>query len=122
MKASPIVHVEISADDPERAAEFYREVFGWEIEVDEGVDYWQFAAEGGPGGGFVQPNDPYEAGDVVIYLACDDIEASLSQVEQRGGTVLVPRTEIGPDMGWFALFNDPNGNKLGLYTPGSAQG
>ncbi|MGA9531674.1 MAG: VOC family protein [Anaerolineales bacterium] len=121
MKVSPIVHVEISANDPKQAVDFYREVFGWEIEVDEHLDYWQFAAEGGPGGGFVQPNGAYETGDVIVYLSCEDIDASLSQVEQRGGTTIVPKTEIGAGMGWFALFRDPSGNKLGLFAPGSSQ-
>lgn len=117
MSVSPIVHIEISAEDPKQAADFYRSLFGWEIEADEELDYWQFSAEGGPGGGFVLPGEAYNAGDVIIYLAVDDIDASLAQVEEHGGSVLVPKTEIGAGMGWFALFFDPSGNKLGLYTP-----
>ncbi len=36
-----VVHFEIHGDDPERAAEFYRGVFGWEISKWDGpVDYW----------------------------------------------------------------------------------
>ena len=36
-----VVHFEIPADDPERAAKFYRELFGWEIKHMGGpMDYW----------------------------------------------------------------------------------
>jgi len=36
-----IIHFEILAEDPERAIEFYRKVFGWEIHKWEGpFDYW----------------------------------------------------------------------------------
>src|SRR3972149_1518157 len=42
-----VVHFEIPADDPERAAKFYRELFGWEISKwggpvggGEGPEYW----------------------------------------------------------------------------------
>ncbi len=41
-----IVHFEIPADDPERAAKFYRELFGWEIQkwsLEGGPDYWMVA-------------------------------------------------------------------------------
>ena len=31
-----IVHFEIPADDPERAARFYRELFGWNVDRFEG--------------------------------------------------------------------------------------
>jgi predicted enzyme related to lactoylglutathione lyase len=114
MQAHPIVHIEIAAGDPGEAAAFYRKVFGWDTEHDEGFDYWQFSAEGGPGGGFVGIGEPYEAGDVVIYLASEDIEAALTAVQENGGAVIVPKTAIG-EMGWYALFTDPSGNKLGLY-------
>ena len=40
---STIVHFEIPADNPERAAKFYRELFGWKIDKWEnpnGIEYW----------------------------------------------------------------------------------
>jgi uncharacterized protein len=37
-----VMHFEIQADEPERAANFYREIFGWTIEKIPGLgwDYW----------------------------------------------------------------------------------
>ena len=36
-----VVHFEVSADDPERAASFYRDVFGWNFHKWDGPEpYW----------------------------------------------------------------------------------
>ncbi len=119
MAAHPIVHLELFAQDPATSAKFYNEVFGWKIEVDPNFNYYQFAAEGGPGGGFVVAGEqmPYKPGDIIPYISVDDIDAALKQVEGAGGKTLLPKTEI-PGIGWFALFNDPAGNRIGLYARG----
>jgi predicted enzyme related to lactoylglutathione lyase len=39
----------------------------------------------------------------------------LNKIENAGGRVRTPRTEIGPNMGAFAAFADPVGNEFGLY-------
>src|SRR5579883_1047272 len=64
MSGHPIVHVEIPAADPRGTSQFYAEVFGWRVHTDPSFDYTMFAAEGGPGGGFVRPSDePAPNGD-----------------------------------------------------------
>jgi hypothetical protein len=49
-------------------------------------------------------------------VVSDDIEADLVRIKALGGTVLKEKTEI-PNIGWFALFKDPTGNTLSLFTP-----
>ena len=116
MPALPIVHIEISAKDLAAASTFYSELFGWQIEVDTDADYYMFAAEGGPGGGFVHTDGvQYKAGDIIPYLETDDIDGLLKKIEAMGGKALTKKTEI-PGMGWYAFFADPTGNRLGLYT------
>jgi predicted enzyme related to lactoylglutathione lyase len=115
MSQHPIVHIEFSAKDPEAAGKFYADLFGWKVESFPGMDYYGFEAQGGPGGGFNPLGEQVKAGDVYVYVATDDIEATLAQAESLGGKTLVPKTEI-PNMGWFAFFTDPTGNKVGLYT------
>ncbi len=115
MSAYPIVHIEISAKDPATADKFYSEVFGWKIEVDQQFNYHQFEAQGGPSGAFVDVGELYKAGDVVPYLGVADIDAMLKKVEKAGGKVLLPKTEI-PGVGWWGLFADPTGNRIGLYS------
>lgn len=116
MSTHPIVHIDLSATDPAKSSKFYADAFGWKIEHDAGFDYYMFDAQGGPGGGFVKPDDQtYKAGDVVCYIDTDDIEATLKKIESLGGKTLLPKTEI-PSIGWFAFFADPGGNRMALYT------
>lgn len=115
MSSHPFVHIEISAKDPATLSKFYKDLCGWKIEVDPKFEYYMFSAEGGPGGGFVKPdNQMYKAGDIVPYIGTDDIDAMLKKAESLGGKVLLPKTEI-PGMGWYAFFADPTGNRLGFF-------
>jgi predicted enzyme related to lactoylglutathione lyase len=115
MTAYPVNHLEIAASDPNAAAEFYKAVFGWKIEVEESMNYVQFLPEeGGIGGAFTEVTDENPAGTVLGYVTTDDIEASLGKIEANGGKTLVPKTEI-PGVGWFAIFGDATGATLGLY-------
>lgn len=117
MSSHPIVHVEIPAHDTKAGGKFYEDVFGWKVHTEPSVDYTMFEAAGGPGGGFVDTSGPMPArpGDVLIYIGTDDIEASLRDVEAHGGKTVTPKSEI-PGTGWFAVFTDPTGNRIALYT------
>lgn len=116
MTAHPIVHLELSALDPAAASRFYADLFGWNIEHNQEFDYYIFSGEGGPRGGFVKVDGKqHHAGEVIVYIGTDDIDTTLKQVESLGGQVLLPKTEI-PGVAWYALFADPTGNRLGLYT------
>jgi uncharacterized protein len=79
----------------------------------------QFAAEGGPGGGFVEVAGnapiPYKPDSLLVYVSTDDIEATLAKVESLGGKTVLAKTEI-PQMGWWAVFSDPTGNRVGLFS------
>jgi predicted enzyme related to lactoylglutathione lyase len=121
MSQHPIVHVELSAKDPKAAGKFYETLFGWKIDVSEEMNYVSFETEPDRGGGFNDVNmEMTEAGDVIPYVSTEDIEASLTKAEELGGKTAVPKTEI-PGVGWFAIFVDPTGNKIGLYST-SAEG
>jgi len=111
----PIVHVELSANDREAAGKFYSELFGWQVQDHPEMNYATFEAAGGPGGGFAPVGGNMPAGQTLVHVGTDDIDASLAKVEQLGGTTLMPKTEI-PNIGWFGLFKDPTGNIVGLYT------
>jgi len=128
MSAQPIVHIEFSANDPAAASKFYADAFGWKIQTDPQFDYHMFQTDGGPGGGFVPVDAPtdggtmqYKPGDVLVYIGSDDIDAALRKIESLGGTVVVPKTEI-PQTGWFGVFRDPTGNRVGLFTSMTSPG
>ena len=115
MAKHSIVHIELSAKDPKAAGDFYKKLFDWNIDADEELKYVQFTPEDAPGGGFNQVGENTSAGEVVFYVSTEDIGASLAKAEKLGGKAVMPKTEI-PGFGWFGLFFDPTGNKVGLYT------
>ena len=110
-----VVHVEIPAANVEAAGKFYQELLGWKIVHDDTLNYAMWEAADGTGGGFPAVSDDTPAGKVLVYIHSDDIEADLRKVEQLGGKVIHPKAEI-PNTGWYAFFEDPTGNVLGLYT------
>lgn len=116
MSKRNIVHVEIPATNVEAAGKFYADLFGWKITHDAKMNYsmWQ-AGDGDEYGGFPQVSDENPAGQVLVYIDSDDIEADLKKVERLGGKVLHAKSEI-PEMGWYGVFQDPTGNVLALYT------
>ncbi|HEY8284536.1 MAG TPA: VOC family protein [Chloroflexota bacterium] len=120
MASHPIVHIEIPLPNPGTDSSFYAAALGWKLQTDPTYDYTQFTAEGGPGGGFVStaPSSPMPGtiGKPLIYLATDDIDASLAAVEAHGGKTVQPKMEI-PNVGWFARFTDPSGNQFAFFTP-----
>jgi len=115
MSKRNVVHVEIPAENADAAAKFYADLFGWKIQPVPDMNYVMWEDGTGAGGGFPQISEDTPAGRVLVYIDSDDIEADLKRVAQLGGKVLNAKTEI-PQMGWFAIFEDPSGNALALYT------
>ncbi|SRR5579884_484037 len=111
---------EIPVTDIERAMTFYRTILGTEFQRmdQERMLYAAFAAdpEGitgalAQGEGFV----PSSQG-TTIYLAAEDVSVPLSKVEAAGGKIVIPKTHIGENMGYFAQFVDTEGNRVGLFS------
>jgi uncharacterized protein len=116
MSTHPIVHVEFSATDHKESAEFYNKVFGWKVQHFDEMNYTTFATgDNEVGGGFNPAPENMPVGSTSVYIGTDDIDASLREIEAHGGKTVRPKDEI-PGMGWFALFQDPGGNMVGLYT------
>jgi predicted enzyme related to lactoylglutathione lyase len=107
-------HIELPADDVKRATTFYANVFGWQFRAMDGFENY-FLYTAGPaelGGGIGKRGD--NAPDRVRnYLAVDSIEETLDKVTANGGSIVVPKTDIG--FGWYAAVKDSEGNELGLY-------
>lgn len=122
MSKHAIVHIEFPVTDQEAAGKFYSELFGWQFHAAPELDYAMFAPQEGPGGGFPRADGRlYEINRPLVYVSTDDIEASLAKAETLGGATVMPKTEI-PGQGWFAIFSDPDGNNVALYTDISQSG
>jgi uncharacterized protein len=120
MSKRNVVHIEIPAADVPEASKFYQDLFGWKMEHAAEFDYTMWSDGSGYGGGFNKVSEDTPAGQVLVYIHSDDIEADLKKVAELGGTVVQPKTEI-PGTGWFAQFKDPTGNVLALYTSQNAE-
>jgi hypothetical protein len=112
---APVVHWEILARDAKRAHEFYSSLFDWKINANNPMNYGLVTtgSKTGANGG-IGPFDPNFPGPpVTFYVEVDDLQKYLDKAQSLGGTTVVPPTEI-PNMVTFAMFADPEGNKIGL--------
>ncbi len=120
MAKGEITHIEIPADDVERAKLFYAAVAGWEFGSMEGFpDYFLFRTGEGSGGGLGRRGK--SVGSVVrIYITVDRLEDAVQAAEASGGSVVQPPTAIA-GMGRYAAVQDSEGNEIGLWeTPPEA--
>lgn len=112
---------EIPAADFARARNFYETVLGKTIEtmVMGPVTMGMLSTDPtAVGGAIVQAEGctPSASGTLVYLNGGDDLASMLARVERAGGTVAVPKTEIGNGFGYFAHFIDSEGNKVGLHS------
>lgn len=113
---------EIPVTDFARAKAFYSAIFDYDMpDMQMGPRQMGFLLhERGTGiGGAIVAGDgatPTPHGTLVYLTGGSDLNTVLNRVEPHGGTVLVPKTPIGPDMGYFATFRDVDGNTLGLHS------
>ena len=108
---NPVIHFEIQVKDAGAAQEFYSKLFDWKIDADNPMNYGVVDTQaGGINGGVT--TDP-AAPQVIMYVAVEDLQASLDRAKSLGGKTVVPPTEI-PGVVTFAMMADPEGNVIGL--------
>jgi predicted enzyme related to lactoylglutathione lyase len=120
-----IVHFEIPADDPERAARFYRELFGWDIKKWTGAaapEYWTIStvptddkgqpARPGVNGGLMRRQHPDHP--PVSYINVEDVDEYVRKGKGLGAEQVMPKTAV-KGMGWFAWLRDTEGNVFALW-------
>lgn len=112
--AGEICHIEILARDMGQSREFYSSIFGWAMEP-MGENYVIFRPGKGTGGALM--TEPEHVQPMLIYIHVPDIDATLEAITAAGGKVLSPKHQISPEIGYSAMFLDPAGNKVGLFTP-----
>jgi predicted enzyme related to lactoylglutathione lyase len=107
-------HIELPADDLERAKAFYSSVFGWQFRDAQGFENYS-VYEAGPGdlGGGIGLRGQTAGQGIRNYITVDDVDASVAKVTANAGAVVTPTTDIG--FGWYAAVTDSEGNEIGLY-------
>ena len=119
-------HVEIPADDVDRAKRFYQGVFGWNFSTIPGYDDYELyttTADGTGVGGGIGKRGVTAGREVRNYISVDSIDAALPKVTANGGRVVSPKEEV-MGQGWYAVVTDSEGNEFALWQddPNARQG
>ncbi|MFZ2784284.1 MAG: VOC family protein [Sediminibacterium sp.] len=112
---------EIPATDFSRAVTFYKAILGLEIKETEmfGTKMGFFPTDGKNISGAIVQGEDYKpsTNGVVAYLnGGKDVQNVLDRVENSNGNVIVPKTQISPEMGYFGMFIDTEGNKIAVHS------
>lgn len=112
---------EIPAINFKRATTFYKGILNCEIQETEmfGSKMGFFPSDGSNVSGAIVEGTDYKPSTegVTLYLnGGDDLQVILSKVEHYQGKILVPKTQISQEMGYFAMFMDTEGNKMALHS------
>jgi hypothetical protein len=113
---------EIPATDIKRAINFYQSILDIPIEemAFSGMEMGLFPYEEQMVTGVIMKGEGYEpsAKGTTIYLnGGENLQIVLDKVENNGGKIIVPKTPHADESGFFALFLDSEGNKMGLHSP-----
>ncbi|MEM7107698.1 MAG: VOC family protein [Bacteroidota bacterium] len=120
--ANAINWFEIPANNLERACTFYGKVLGQEVHTQEiGGFTMGFLHDGQDGvGGALVAGEGYvpSAEGALVYLnGGTDLSDPLNRVEAAGGKVVLPKTKITDEAGYFGMFIDSEGNKVAFHSP-----
>ncbi len=114
--AASLVWFEIPADDIKRAKSFYGALFGWKINAFPGMpDYLHIDTGGGndtPDGGLMSRKHPQQS--ITQYVGVESVAKSAAKVTKLGGKICVPKAAV-PQMGYFAVCQDTEGNSFALW-------
>ncbi len=116
-----LIHFEIPADDPERAAKFYTAVFGWEIKKLEGpVPYWLIDTKvkdvPATNGALTKRENAISGQGIFAYICTMDVPSAdeyASKIEKAGGQIVQPKMPI-MGVGWLVYAKDTEGNMFGI--------
>ena len=125
--ANRVIHFEIHAQDTAKVAEWYKNVFGWEVKKwdNPAMDYWMVmtapegAKEQGINGGIgKRVGDAPKESDSINAFECiidvPNIEEYMEKITAAGGKITSAKMPI-PGMAWWAHCKDIEGNAFGIF-------
>ena len=112
---------EIPVKDFERAKQFYSTIYDYEMPstvMGETTLGFLLVEQGGIGGAIAMgPGyEPTRSGTLVYLNGGEDLQIVLERVEAAGGKIEASKTNITPDLGYFAVFSDTEGNRVALHS------
>ena len=114
---------EIPATDLTRAKKFYETIFACEMmDYPEmmGMKMTGFPSDpmSGKASGAIAQSEfhkPSQEGSIIYLNANPSVQTVVDRIEEAGGKVVMPRTQISPEIGYMAFFIDSEGNRIGLH-------
>ncbi|HEY3037343.1 MAG TPA: VOC family protein [Pyrinomonadaceae bacterium] len=108
-----ICYIEFPAIDIQRSAEFYKQVFGWNIrQRGDGQTAFDDTI-GEVSGTWVLGRPVATEPGLLMYIMVDNVAKILDAVIANGGEIAQPIGADAPEI--TARFRDPAGNVIGLY-------
>jgi len=96
MQKNPVFFWELASHNAEKTVEFLKNVFDWEVELDERLGIYEIPA-----------------GFITIYIQVDDIDTKIKLIEENGGYIVEKPPEL-PTGTRICLFNEPSGVTLAM--------
>ncbi len=112
----PVVHWEFWSRDPQKISVFYEKIFDWKTQFIPEIQYHLVSTggHGGIDGGIMTPKPGPWPGNMAMYIDVDNLETYVNKIKEAGGKIIVDKQTI-PGVGFFALFEDPDGRVLGIW-------
>ena len=108
-----ICYIELPTTDVPRSAEFYQNVFRWNMRTrGDGATAFDDTT-GEVSGSFVRGRPPASTPGLLFYVMVDSVEKTVELVKTHGGEIVQPVGADAPEI--TARFRDPGGNVIGLY-------
>jgi len=108
-------HIIIPSKNYQKSKIFFEKVFGWKVEKQPGTSFLDVLPPSRKG-----PSAELNSGVEVVVpsIKTSNIEAKLKLIEKFGGKKVKDKTPVDKDAehGYYALFEDPQGNKMCLYS------
>jgi predicted enzyme related to lactoylglutathione lyase len=109
---------ELMTSDPEAAAKFYVDLFGYKVDsMDMGpMGTYRILKRGDKQtAGIMKMPEMVPRAHWLAYIATKDVDASTRTAKELGATILVQPQDI-PKVGRFSVLDDPTGAGIALFT------
>jgi len=113
MANGKICYIELPATDIARSADFYKQVFAWNIRKRGDGSTAFDDTTGEVSGAWVLGRPPAAKPGLLFYIMVDSVAAAVDAVVANGGEIVQPIGADAPEI--TARFRDPSGNVIGLY-------
>ena len=113
--ANPVMKFQILSKTPDETARFYSALFGWSVSADNPLGYREIntGLTAGIQGG-IWPAPPQAPNFVQLFIAVEEVRASVKRAEELGAKTIIPVTAL-PEGGEIAVMHDPQGMSFGIW-------